>query len=62
MRFPKFTLPRVTLPRLPTQLIVFSIGLIAFCLGAYFIWPPLAPLALGAILMAISLFGGSNAL
>lgn len=43
--------------KLRPDLVVFALGLIAFCAGLYMAWPPLGPIGGGVVLMAISLFG-----
>ena len=43
--------------KITTEMVVFSAGLLLFAVGAWFIYPPGALLASGAILMAISIFG-----
>lgn len=45
---------------LSPDLIVFALGLLLFCSGLYAIWPPLAFIGGGAVLMGISLFGGKT--
>lgn len=39
------------------SLICFSVGLVFFGFGLWLAWPPLGPIGVGVILMAISLFG-----
>lgn len=46
--------------RLSPDLIVFGAGLLLFGVGLYAIWPPLAYIGGGVVLMAISLFGGKT--
>lgn len=45
---------------LPPDLIAFVLGLLLFCAGLYAVWPPLAFIGGGAVLMGISLFGGKT--
>lgn len=45
---------------LSPDLIVFVFGLILFFSGLYAIWPPLAFIGGGMVLMGISLFGGKT--
>jgi len=44
----------------PLNLIVFLIGIFLFFVGLYLIYPPAALIAVGMILMLISLFGESK--
>ena len=45
---------------IPINLIVFLAGMALFFIGIHLIYPPAAMIAVGVILMAISLFGGSK--
>lgn len=45
---------------LSPDLIVFTFGLLMFSAGLYAIWPPLAFIGGGVVLMGISLFGGKT--
>lgn len=43
------------------SLVVFAAGLVLFAGGLWLAWPPLGLIGPGAVLMAISLFGGQAA-
>lgn len=60
LKFPRVRLPRLALPRIHPDialLVIFLSGLGLLCLGLYFVYPPLAPIAAGVVLMAITLIG-----
>lgn len=46
--------------RITSNFVVFTLGLLLFAGGAYLVYPPAGLIAPGAILMAISLFGGQK--
>lgn len=42
------------------NLTVFVAGLALFAAGLSWAWPPLGPIGVGVVLMAVSLFGGGK--
>ena len=62
LRLPRLRLPVIKLQRIRIHpdialLLIFLSGLGLLCLGLYFVYPPLAPIAAGVVLMAITLVG-----
>jgi hypothetical protein len=48
------------LAALNPELVAFIIGLVAFTIGLYLIFPPAAFIGSGIVIMAISVFGGGE--
>lgn len=57
MKLPTLKLPAVRLPPFPPEFWAFGAGLFLFGVGLYLVWPPLAPLGVGLVLMSVSIFG-----